>query len=59
LLFLHSMLTDPDLKDGHPDLLDGGKVFIGISLLISVAATAIRIHLVGRGLRYKPDEHRV
>jgi hypothetical protein len=53
LLFLHSVLTDPDLKDGHPDLLDGGKVFIEISLLISMAATAIRVHLRGRGLRYK------
>jgi DMSO/TMAO reductase YedYZ heme-binding membrane subunit len=59
LLFLHSLLTDPDLKDGHPDLLDGGKVFIEISLLISVAATAIRIHLLGRGLRYKPNERGV
>ena len=59
LLFLHSMLTDPNLKDGHPDLLDGGKVFIEISLLISVAATAIRIRLAGRGLRYKPNEDRV
>jgi hypothetical protein len=25
LLFVHSILTDPDLKDGHPDLLDGGR----------------------------------
>jgi predicted ferric reductase len=54
LVFLHSMLTDPNLKDGHPDLLDGGKVFIEISLLISVAATAIRIRLLGRGLRQQP-----
>jgi methionine sulfoxide reductase heme-binding subunit len=53
LLFLHSILTDPDLKDGHPDLLDGGKIFIEISLLTSVVATAIRVHLRGRGLRYK------
>jgi hypothetical protein len=41
LLFLHSILTDPNLKDGHPELLDEGKVFIEISLLISVAATTI------------------
>jgi predicted ferric reductase len=53
LLFLHSILTDPNLKDGHPDLLDGGKIFIEISLLTSVVATAIRIHLRRRGLRYK------
>jgi hypothetical protein len=51
LLFLHSILTDPNLKGGHPDLLDGGKVFIEISLLISVAATGIRIRLRGRGFR--------
>jgi methionine sulfoxide reductase heme-binding subunit len=53
LLFLHSILTDPDLKDGHPDLLDGGKVFIEISMLICAVATAIRIRLRGRGLRYE------
>jgi predicted ferric reductase len=53
LLFLHSVLTDPNLKDGHPDLLDGGKVFVEISFLISVVATTIRIRLRGRGLRYK------
>jgi methionine sulfoxide reductase heme-binding subunit len=51
LLFLHSILTDPNLKDGHPDLLDGGKVFIEISMLICLVATAIRIRLRGRGLR--------
>jgi DMSO/TMAO reductase YedYZ heme-binding membrane subunit len=51
LLFLHSILTDPNLKDGHPDLLDGGKVFIEISLLIGAAATAIRLRLRGRGFR--------
>ncbi len=53
LLFLHSVLTDPNLKDGHPDLLDGGKVFIEISLLLSVAATAVRIWLRGSGFRAK------
>jgi predicted ferric reductase len=25
LLLLHSILTDPNLKDGHPDLLDGER----------------------------------
>jgi methionine sulfoxide reductase heme-binding subunit len=53
LLFLHSILTDPNLKDGHPDLLDGGKVFVEISSLISVAATTMRIRLRGRGFRYE------
>jgi DMSO/TMAO reductase YedYZ heme-binding membrane subunit len=40
LLFLHSVLTDPNLKDGHPDLLDGGKVLIEISLLRQRSAFA-------------------
>jgi sulfoxide reductase heme-binding subunit YedZ len=53
LLFLHSILTDPNLKDGHPDLLDGGKVFVEISLLISAVATTIRLQWRGRGFRYK------
>jgi predicted ferric reductase len=51
LLFIHSILTDPDLKDGHPDLLDGGKVFLEIACVVSVAAVVMRIWLRGRGLR--------
>lgn len=51
LLLLHSILTDPNLKDGHPDLLDGGKVFVEIATLVAVASTAVRIRLRGRGLR--------
>jgi predicted ferric reductase len=51
LLFLHSILTDPDLKDGHPDLLDGGKVFVEILAAVCVLATALRIYLRGKGLR--------
>lgn len=51
LLFLHSILTDPLLRDGHPDLLDGGKVFVEAATLISLGAIAARLHLRGRGLR--------
>ena len=51
LLFVHSILTDPALKDGHPDLLDGGKVFVEIAALLCFAATAVRIRLRGKGLR--------
>ena len=51
LLFIHSILTDPNLKDGHPDLLDGGKVFIELASLLSLIAVAIRIRLRGKGLR--------
>jgi DMSO/TMAO reductase YedYZ heme-binding membrane subunit len=51
LLLLHSILTDPNLKDGHPDLLDGGKIFVEAATLLSFAAVAIRIRLRGRGFR--------
>lgn len=53
LLFVHSIYTDPNLKDGHPDLLDGGKVFLEIAALLVVAAVSIRARLHGRGLRPK------
>jgi predicted ferric reductase len=51
LFFLHSILTDPNLKDGHPDLLDGGKVFVEIATLVGCAAVAVRWWLRGKGLR--------
>ncbi len=51
LLFIHSILTDPNLKDGHPDPLDGGKVFVEIAALLCLAATVLRIRLRGKGLR--------
>jgi hypothetical protein len=51
LVFLHSILTDPLLKDGRPDLLDGGKVFVEIACLLSVIAVAGRVVLRGKGLR--------
>ena len=53
LLFIHSIYTDPNLKDGHPDLLDGGKVFLEIAALTVVAAISVRVRLHGRGLRPK------
>jgi DMSO/TMAO reductase YedYZ heme-binding membrane subunit len=55
LFFLHSVLTDPNLKDGHPDLLDGGKVFVEIASLISLIAVLVRYRLRGRGLRRLMD----
>lgn len=51
LIFVHSLLTDPNLKDGHPDMLDGGKVFLEIATLLSVVAIAWRVKLRGQGLR--------
>jgi DMSO/TMAO reductase YedYZ heme-binding membrane subunit len=53
LIFLHSILTDPLLKDGHPDLLDGGKIFVEACTLIGIAATAVRYRL--RGLGFRPS----
>ena len=51
LLLLHSILTDPNLKDGHPDLLDGGKIFVEGAAVVSFLAVAARVVLRGRGLR--------
>ncbi len=51
LLFVHSIMTDPALKDGHPDLLDGGKVFVEACAVVSLAAVGVRVWLRGRGLR--------
>ncbi len=54
LVFVHSVFTDPLLKDGHPDLLDGGKVFLEIAFVLSTAAVVARLRLRGNGLRTKP-----
>jgi predicted ferric reductase len=56
LLFLHSILTDPNLKDGHPDLLDGGKIFVEAAALLSFITSVIRYRLRGKGLRNSPRE---
>lgn len=55
LLLIHSILTDPNLKDGHPDLLDGGKVFIEIVAVVFAAATAIRTRMHKQGFRAKTN----
>ncbi len=54
LMFLHSILTDPELRDGHPDLLDGGKVFLEAATLLSVAAVALRVRYRENGFRTRP-----
>lgn len=51
LLFLHSILTDPDLRDGHPDLLDGGKVFIEALALLIMMAITFRVRFRTAGFR--------
>ncbi len=57
LLFLHSILTDPDLRNGHPDLLDGGKVFVEAASLLSVVAIATRIRFRNEGFRFRPNPY--
>ena len=54
LLFLHSILTDPNLRDGHPDLLDGGKVFVEAAALVIFAAVALRVRARRTGFRDTP-----
>ena len=51
LVFVHSLFTDPLLKDGKPDMLDGGKVFLEIACLLSVVAVGWRMKIRGVGLR--------
>ena len=51
LLLVHSVLTDPNLKDGHPDLLDGGKVFVEGASVVSLIAVVVRYKMRGQGFR--------
>jgi len=51
LFLVHSVLTDPLLRDGHPDLLDGGKIYVEACSLIIVAAVAFRYWVRGVGFR--------
>lgn len=51
LVFLHSILTDPNLRDGHPDLLDGGKVFVEAAALVTFAAVSLRVRARESGFR--------
>lgn len=59
LIFLHSILTDPLLKDGHPDLLDGGKIFAECCTLLSAVAMVVRGQLRGTGFRPEVAGQRV
>ena len=51
LTFIHSLFTDPLLKDGHPDMLDGGKIFLEITCLLATVAVLARLRLRTNGLR--------
>lgn len=43
-LFVHGILTDPNLNHSRIDLLDGEKVFVEICLVIVVLAASWRLH---------------
>jgi predicted ferric reductase len=50
-LLIHGILADPNLKTGHPDLLDGGKIYLYGVVLVMIAAGGVRLKLRGRGFR--------
>lgn len=52
LMLLHSLLTDPELRDGHPDMLDGGKVFIEATIGFILLVVAIRVAWRRFGFRH-------
>ena len=51
LMFIHSVFADTLLSTGRVDLLDGGKLFVEVCFVISMAAWTMRIRLRGRGFR--------
>jgi predicted ferric reductase len=52
LLFAHGIMTDPELKNQPPDLLDGEKVLIEVCAAVIIGATIWRI-------RYQPKKRAV
>ena len=53
-LLVHSILVDPELKTGHADMLDGGKIYLYGVVVLLVAVSWARLRLRGRGLRREP-----
>lgn len=53
-LLIHSIMADPNLKTGHPDLLDGGKIYLYGVVVLMIAASWVRLRLRGRGFRREP-----
>jgi predicted ferric reductase len=56
LYAVHSLLTDPSLRDNPIDYLDGEKVFIELCVLLVVAAVGARVRW--QGLQPPPRVHR-
>lgn len=50
-VFVHSLLTDPLLKNSPVDFLDGEKLFVGACILLVAAGTALRIRYALRKRR--------
>ncbi len=51
-IFVHGILTDPELKNAPPDPFDGEKVLVEICALLIVIATVWRI-------RYQPKKRQL
>lgn len=56
LLLVHGIWADPSITSGKTDLLDGGKVFLYVVLLLLVAANSYRWRRRGVGFRPLADE---
>jgi methionine sulfoxide reductase heme-binding subunit len=50
-LFVHSLLTDPDLKNAPIDWFDGGKIFVELSLILLITLTVLRRRYARRKAR--------
>ena len=54
-LFIHSLLTDPGLKNAAVDWLDGGKIFVELSLVLLVILTVLRWRYARRKARRRAN----
>ena len=51
LMFIHSMLTNPQLSNDKVDMLDGGKLFVDICCAIALVTSVARVRLRRHGFR--------
>jgi predicted ferric reductase len=51
LMFIHSILSDPQLSNGKVNWLDGGKIFVDICCAIALLTSAVRLRLRRHGFR--------
>jgi DMSO/TMAO reductase YedYZ heme-binding membrane subunit len=50
-MFIHSILSDPELSNNKPDLLDGGKLFIYACCAVALMTSVFRVFLREQGFR--------